>query len=51
MEYQILAESSIKSMEKSVIVHIALGWLPLGGVSYGQGNYLQSMTRTKKDKK
>lgn len=51
MEYQILAESSIKSIELSVKAHIALGWIPQGGIAYADGNYLQSMTRIKKDKK
>lgn len=49
MEYQVLSNDSIKSLELSVQAHISLGWTPHGGVSFAKGDYIQAIIRIKKE--
>jgi hypothetical protein len=45
MEYKVVTESYISDLQKEVSLLISRGYIPQGGVSYGNGFYVQAMIK------
>ena len=48
MEYTIVTKKEIWDLKSSVQSNINDGWVPVGGIGYGNGSYLQAMVREEK---
>jgi hypothetical protein len=46
MEYIVVTEDYISDLQKKVSLLISRGYVPQGGISYGNGFYVQAMTKT-----
>ena len=45
MKYTVVSESYIRDLQKEVSLLISKGYIPQGGVSYGNGFYIQAMIK------
>lgn len=46
MEYIVVTEDYISALQSTVSLLISKGYVPQGGISYGNGFYSQAMVRT-----
>lgn len=46
MEYKVVADIYISELNEAVNLFIRKGYIPQGGVSYGNGYYIQVMIKT-----